>query len=201
MSVDVVAEKIRQKALEDSNRSLKKAETEASEIKKEILNRAEEKKRQILIESESACKSIAQVNELKFKLQARKNNLEARQKVISSTVDVAIDKLRNLEDNKLLNLLENLILKNSMPGRVEIIISKNNFDKYRNLMGQKLQEWQKLLSQKFAVNSELIIKVGDFASDSVILSGENWDIDCRFDILIKDILEKNERQISKILFK
>ena len=179
---DSILEQAQAEARAISNKYDRKAEELRQNIIDKAKKNAEEKKRRIL--------SMAQ-------LENRKAHLQAKQEIIDSVFQKAMDKLMKMPDKDYQKLIGNMLIKSVNTGNEEIIISKKDeklfTQDFLSKIGETLKEQGKAANLK--VSKQKRQMVGGF-----ILKSANMEVNNTFDSLINMEREELETEIAKILF-
>jgi V/A-type H+-transporting ATPase subunit E len=182
----IQAEKIIAQAEDNANNIIKKGEKEADNIKNVILykNRQESflKKSKILTEAN---------------LKAKKTILLEKQNIIEDVFDKALEIILKLNDREYHNFIKKLILDNIEIGDETIFIGSSDQRKISQSFIEDINKELKSKGEKGELKlpaSHLTIKGG------VIIGSGKIRKNISLELLLKDVREESEMQISKILF-
>ena len=180
------AEKIIAQAEDNANDIIKKGEKEADNIKNVILykNRQESflKKSKILTEAN---------------LEAKKTILLEKQKIIEDIFDKALDIILKLNDKEYHDFIKKLILDNIEIGDETIFIGSSDQRKISESFIEDINKEIKSKGEKGVLKlstSYLPIKGG------IIIGSGKIRKNISLELLLKDVREESEMQISNILF-
>jgi V/A-type H+-transporting ATPase subunit E len=182
----IQAEKIIAQAEDNANDIIKKGEKEADNIKNVILykNRQESflKKSKILTEAN---------------LEAKKTILSEKQKIIEDIFGKALEIILKLNDKEYHNFIKKLILDNIEIGDETIFIGSSDQRKISESFIEDINKELKSKEEKGILKlstSYLPIKGG------VIIGSGKIRKNISLELLLKDVREESEMQISKDLF-
>jgi len=182
----IQAEKIIAQAEDDAHNIIKKGEKEADNIKNIILYKnnqeASLKKSKILTEAN---------------LKAKKTILSEKQKIIKDVFDKALEIILKLNDKAYHNFIKKLILDNIEIGDEIIFIGSSDQRKISQSFIEDLNKELKSKGEKGVLKlstSYLPIKGG------VVIGSGKIRKNISLELLLKNVREELEMQISKILF-
>ena len=182
----IQAEKIIAQAEDDAHNIIKKGEKEADNIKNIILYKnnqeASLKKSKILTEA---------------KLEANKTILSEKQKIIEDVFYKALENILKLNDKAYHNFIKKLILDNIEIGDETIFIGSSDQRKISESFIEDINKELKSKGEKGELKlsaSHLPIKGG------VVIGSGKIRKNISLELLLKDVREELEKQISKNLF-
>jgi len=182
----IQAEKIIAQAEDNANNIIKKGRKEADDIKKKILYKfnqeASLKKSKILTEAN---------------LEARKTILLEKQKIMEDVFANASESILKLDDKNYHNFIKKLILDNIEKGDETVFIGSP--DKNR-ISKDFIQDINKELKAK-GKNDELKISTSYLPiKGGIIIGSGTIRKNISLELLLKNVREESEMQMSKILF-
>ena len=180
------AEKIIAQAEDNANDIIKKGEKEADNIKNVILYK--NKQESLLKKS----KILTEAN-----LEAKKTILSEKQKIIEDIFAKALEIILKLNDKKYHNFIKKLILDNIEIGDETIFIGSSDQRKISESFIEDINKELKSKGEKGILKlstSYLPIKGG------VIIGSGKIRKNISLELLLKDVREESEMQISNILF-
>ncbi len=182
----IQAEKIITQAEDNANNIIKKGEKEANNIKNVILYKNKQeaslKKSKILTEAN---------------LKAKKTILLEKQKIMEDVFDKALEIILKLSDKEYHNFIKKLILNNIEIGDETIFIGSSDIRKISESFIEDINKELKSKGEKGVLKlstSYLPIKGG------VIIGSGKIRKNISIELLLKDVREESEMQISKDLF-
>lgn len=182
----IEANKIIDKANNKAKEIKEKGEKEARDIKSKILNRIDQ---EILLKKG---KIITEAN-----LEAKKNILSAKQKIIEETFNKALEKITNLDDKPYCNFIKKIILDNIEKGDETIFISPLDKDRvskdFIRDINYELEAKGKKGNLKLSP-SYLQIKGG------VVIGSNNIRKNSSLELIFKKVREELEIKIIQYLF-
>lgn len=131
------------------------------------------------------------------KLEAKKLVLEAKQEMVSKAFELALEKLKNLDDDKYVDFLSNLAVEARRSGNEQILLSENDRNKYGTQVvasaNKKLQDNGKTANISLSDEAAKI-------EGGLLLKENNIEMNCSFEMLLR--LKKDElaTEVSKVLF-
>lgn len=192
---------LKERILKDDQKRAEDIIREAEEKANAILNEANAKAETILkdarIKAERAGENRYERIIARAQLDARNNVLTAKQEMIDKVMELAEQKVRNMDKEEYSNLLEELILKSVETGEEEVVFSKD--DKNRIDPGLIARINDKLKSQgkkgMLRVSSETR-KIGP----GLVLKNGGIEINCSIGSQIRALRDSLEGEIAAILF-
>ncbi len=142
MALEDITAKILAKAQEQAERTLSEAEDEISRITERTTARIGKAEagalEKMTVEAASAEERVV----ASAQLEAKMETLSARQKVIDTALDAAVETLANTDETASLSFLERMLLKAPFEGEAELIVSATDM----NLVRRNLDKLQSALS-------------------------------------------------------
>lgn len=130
-------------------------------------------------------------------LEIRRKALDSKREVIIKAFESAETELANLPQEKWEKLISDIVLKCSETGEEKICVPKKDFDKYKNGMLEKLN---KALVEQGKKGALTLCEEPAKFNGGILLIGENSDFDGSFEMILKEIKTKSERNVAEILF-
>jgi len=130
-------------------------------------------------------------------LGAKKTILSEKQKIMEEVFDKALESILKLDNNDYLNFIKKLILDNIERGDENIFIGSSDKDKISNDFIEDINKELKAKNKKGELRlstSYLPIKGG------IIIGSGAIRRNISLELLLKNIREESEMQISRILF-
>lgn len=197
MAIKDIKEKIISNAKIEANKIIDEANNKAKEIKEKGEKEARDIKSKILnkIDQEILLKKGKIITEAN--LEAKKNILAAKQKIIEETFNKALEKITNLDDKPYCNFIKKIILDNIEKGDETIFISPLDKDRvskdFIRDINYKLEAKGKKGNLKLSP-SYLQIKGG------VVIGSNNIRKNSSLELIFKKVREELEIKIIQYLF-
>lgn len=194
-------DKIKQKILEDARAKAADIEAQAQQEADEIIEQAQ---KEAAVKSADALKKAETDGQEIYRrllsvaaLEGRKEILRAKQDMVDSAFQLALDKIINLPDHEYQKLVEDMIVNAATKGNGEILLSER--DKKR-MSGKFLANINKRVKNKgiggsFTMSNDSIKTAGGF-----ILKFGDMEINSTFEILFEMIRPELEGEVVRILF-
>ena len=197
MATNKIVFKIQEEASHELAALLAVAKSKAEASAKKITNAARLKVGEIQAQAELDANESARRQVLIAELEARKNTLESKRKVIEEAFILAEKELAQLTDDKWKKLITGIVLKASETGTEKLCVPAADMEKYT---GGLLAEINAVLVQA-GKKGELTMadKPAKFEG-GVLLIGKNSDVDCSFKTILREVRKKSEREVAAILF-
>ena len=197
MATNKIIFKIQEDASHELAALLAVAKSKAEASAKKITNAARLKVGEIQAQAELDANESARRQVLIAELEARKNTLESKRKVIEEAFILAEKELAQLTDDKWKKLITGIVLKASETGTEKLCVPAADMEKYT---GGLLAEINAVLAQA-GKKGELTMadKPAKFEG-GVLLIGKNSDVDCSFKTILREVRKKSEREVAAILF-
>ena len=125
-------------------------------------------------------------------IERRKALLRAKSEVINEVFQQAYQKIKNLPDKEFLSLIISLIKKEKYAGSEEIMVNKEEFNKYEALIPKINQE----LKTEFKLSKKPALIDSGF-----LMVGKYYDLNFDFMELINEVRREYESKLSEELFK
>ncbi len=186
MEEEIILNKIIEEAQNEANSIILDAEERAKKIEEENnIKAAKQEQEQFEIIKEKITKnSIAQIEKAEF--ESKKAELLERKKYIEIVKEKVKQKLKDLDSNSYINLIDKKISQYKSEKNVEIILPHKNYDEIKNIA--------------ISYGMNVLDKSDDFDLGVIIRCGKieyNFD----FEENMKFMDEEIEKEIDTILFK
>ncbi len=172
--IDKVAARIVSDAQQDASALIAETQARAAELKDAADRHAAELRQALLSEGEDAAEKQYSLLVAAAETEARKDALRVKQEVLSEAFDRAVVYLRNLDAERYVHLLSSLALKASETGAEEIILNREDREKYGGALMEELSRAGKQLT----LSEETRPIVG-----GLILSQGRIEVNCALDTL------------------
>lgn len=190
-------ENITANILKDATKSADDAVNAAKKSAEDIINKAKEEAAEIIKASaEKAQKDAESLKSRKVsaaELQMRKMMLQAKQDAIKNSFNTALEKLKNMPEEKYINYLAEEIIK--VPNNSgTIILNKKDKEK----IGEKLIKLvnEKLNAEKFTLSNNTVNSSGGF-----VLKSGNVEINNTFEAILDSMKDELTNEVAGALFK
>lgn len=195
------AERIIHRILEDARESaasiIAEAEKSAESIEVEAKQSGERKKEQILEqarkEADEQKRRIIGVAEL----EARKEMLTAKQKLISDAFAAALSELAAMDDDAYFRVIQDMLLKLSETGEETVIFSARDLARLPDSFWREVNDALLKEGKKGALKPA---KEAREISGGFILQSEGTEINASFDALLEMSRDDLEPEVAEVLF-
>jgi len=192
-----IKETILEEAKQEKEKIINEAKTQAKEIEARYKSQVDQILGSILEKAKKAAEEKKRRIISMAELENRKGLLKAKQEIIDEVFEKAKKKLKALPDEQYRNLIADMLIKSTITGNEEVIISESDRQRitpeFIKEINEKLKDMGKQGNLRISKTSEDMI--GGF-----ILKSEDVEINSTFDSLIKMEREELETEIAKILF-
>jgi len=168
------------------------ADKAALKVERDILNKAEEEAKRIILSASTEADYKVSTLEMTQEIERRKALLRAKSEVINEVFQQAYQKIKNLPDKEFLSLIISLIKKEKYSGSEEIMVNKEEFNKYEALIPKINQE----LKTEFKLSKKPALIDSGF-----LMVGKYYDLNFDFMELINEVRREYESKLSEELFK
>ena len=168
------------------------ADKAALKVERDILNKAEEEAKRIILSASTEADYKVSTLEMTQEIERRKALLRAKSEVINEVFQQAYQKIKNLPDKEFLSLIISLIKKEKYSGNEEIMVNKEEFNKYEALIPKINQE----LKTEFKLSKKPALIDSGF-----LMVGKYYDLNFDFMELINEVRREYESKLSEELFK
>jgi len=180
------------KGKEEAKQIKAEADKAALKVERDILNKAEEEAKRIILSASTEADYKVSTLEMTQEIERRKALLRAKSEVINEVFQQAYQKIKNLPDKEFLSLIISLIKKEKYAGSEEIMVNKEEFNKYEALIPKINQE----LKTEFKLSKKPALIDSGF-----LMVGKYYDLNFDFMELINEVRREYESKLSEELFK
>jgi V/A-type H+-transporting ATPase subunit E len=180
------------KGKEEAKQIKAEADKAALKVERDILNKAEEEAKRIILSASTEADYKVSTLEMTQEIERRKALLRAKSEVINEVFQQAYQKIKNLPDKEFLSLIISLIKKEKYSGNEEIMVNKEEFNKYEALIPKINQE----LKTEFKLSKKPALIDSGF-----LMVGKYYDLNFDFMELINEVRREYESKLSEELFK
>jgi len=180
------------KGKEEAKQIKAEADKAALKVERDILNKAEEEAKRIILSASTEADYKVSTLEMTQEIERRKALLRAKSEVINEVFQQAYQKIKNLPDKEFLSLIISLIKKEKYSGKEEIMVNKDEFNKYEALIPKINQE----LKTEFKLSKKPALIDSGF-----LMVGKYYDLNFDFMELINEVRREYESKLSEELFK
>ncbi|MGE4588064.1 MAG: V-type ATP synthase subunit E [Acidaminococcaceae bacterium] len=197
MAINKIILKIQEEASQEVADMLEAAKGKAAVSVNKINETAVAKVEEIKEQSELDVAEVARRQLLIAELEARKNTLDRKRKVIEEVFAQAKNELANLPQDKWEKLIVATVLNASETGTEKLCVPAADVEKYKGGLLEKLN----LELVKNGKKGELTLaeETAKFAG-GVLLIGQNSDFDGSFETILREVRRKSEREVASLLF-
>ena len=197
MAINKIILKIQEEASQEVADMLEAAKGKAAVSVNKMNETAVAKVEEIKEQSELDVAEVARRQLLIAELEARKNTLDRKRKVIEEVFAQAENELANLPQDKWEKLIVATVLNASETGTEKLCVPAADVEKYKGGLLEKLN----LELVKNGKKGELTLaeETAKFAG-GVLLIGKNSDFDGSFETILREVRRKSEREVASLLF-
>jgi len=197
VAINKIILKIQEEASQEVADMLEAAKGKAAVSVNKINETAVAKVEEIKEQSELDVAEVARRQLLIAELEARKNTLDRKRKVIEEVFAQAKNELANLPQDKWEKLIVATVLNASETGTEKLCVPAADVEKYKGGLLEKLN----LELVKNGKKGELTLaeETAKFAG-GVLLIGQNSDFDGSFETILREVRRKSEREVASLLF-
>ncbi len=204
MSSQKIIDAILSEAQADCEARLQAARRAAEQSRQEALTAAQENEDRVRGDLARECGDIVARARQSAALEARKNTLVSRRRLIDSAFDGAVGELAELDGEAYAGLITRLVCRAAETGREQLVVPERARVRYEKpfVGGRTMIE---LLNSAYHEQTgrpaafALSAQTGDFRG-GIRLVGEKTDIDCSFEALVAEWRESHEAEVSQKIF-
>jgi len=189
--------KIRDEASQEVAVMLAAAKKKAIASDTKIKNTAQTKVEEINMQAAADADEAARRQVLIAELEARKNSLDSKRKVIEEAFSEAEKELAKLPLDKWEKLITTIVLAASESGNEKLCVPAADVEKYNGGMLAKLNT--ALIEAGKKGELTLASEPAKFTG-GVMLIGKHSDFDGSFATILRDVRMKSEREVATMLF-
>ena len=191
MGAEAIIEKIRKNAAEEAASLRKQGEERAAAAEKQIIDAA------------AAAADLERREQLMTGLETRKNTLASRREVIDEAFQKALSDLCALPEERWAALIRRIVLESAETGRETLLVPEADLSRYRKPFAgdtSMLEQLNAALKEKGLAGELTLSETPAKIRGGVLLSGEKYDVNGSFEMLLSLVREDCEREIYHILY-
>lgn len=197
MAINKIILKIQEEAAQEASELIAAAKNKAAVSANKINDAAITKVEEIKAQSEADAAEAARRQLLIAELEARKNTLDRKRKVIEEVFAQAEKELANLPQDKWEKLISDTVLNASETGTEKLCVPAADVEKYKGGLLDKLNTALVKAGKKGELT--LAEETAKF-NGGVLLIGQNSDFDGSFETILREVRRKSEREVASLLF-
>ncbi len=193
MSIENITQKILDEANVNAETAIKSAETRSSEIISEAKLQAQAIMNTVAEKAEKDAESSKNRKVSAAELQKRKMMLSAKQESIKKGFDVALDKLKEMPEDKYISFMTEEIIK--IPNcEGTIILNRQDKEKIGDKLVKAVND--RLKEEKITLSNDTVQSSGGF-----VLKNGKIEINSTFETLLNAIRDELTYEVANVLFK
>lgn len=203
MGAEAIIEKIRKNAAEEAASLRKQGEERAAAAEKQIIDAASAEAEEILRNAKAAAADLERREQLMTGLETRKNTLASRREVIDEAFQKALSDLCALPEERWAALIRRIVLESAETGRETLLVPEADLSRYRKPFAgdtSMLEQLNAALKEKGLAGGLTLSETPAKIRGGVLLSGEKYDVNGSFEMLLSLVREDCEREIYHILY-
>lgn len=203
MGAEAIIEKIRKNAAEEAASLRKQGEERAAAAEKQIIDAASAEAEEILRNAKAAAADLERREQLMTGLETRKNTLASRREVIDEAFQKALSDLCALPEERWAALIRRIVLESAETGRETLLVPEADLSRYRKPFAgdtSMLEQLNAALKEKGLTGELTLSETPAKIRGGVLLSGEKYDVNGSFEMLLSLVREDCEREIYHILY-
>ncbi|MGB4537049.1 MAG: V-type ATP synthase subunit E family protein [Bacilli bacterium] len=206
MAENKLYEKIIEKGKAEAKAIVTAGEAKAGQIAEEILSAARAEADKIISEAKLRADDRIKTKTIEFEQQARHKLLKAKKELIERVISAAAAKLKELPDEKFVELTVKMLKRESLAGDEIVKVSADEFARYKRLFcsGKEKEGLHDLDKLNDLLGPGLGLRLSSEAVDidgGFILVGRDYDIDLSYEAILSALNESREPEIAKLLFR
>ena len=203
MGAEAIIEKIRKNAAEEAASLRKQGEERAAAAEKQIIDAASAEAEEILRNAKAAAADLERREQLMTGLETRKNTLASRREVIDEAFQKALSDLCALPEERWAALIRRIVLESAETGRETLLVPEADLSRYRKPFAgdvSMLEQLNAALKEQGLAGELTLSETPAKIRGGVLLSGEKYDVNVSFEMLLSLVREDCEREIYHILY-
>lgn len=203
MGAEAIIEKIRKNAAEEAASIRRQGEERAEAAAKQILDAASAEAEEMLRSAKASAADIERRERLMTGLETRKNSLASRRAVIDDAFEKALNELAGLPESRWAALIERIVLESAETGYEVLSVPEADRARYeRPFAGGKpmLDRLNEALKAKGLPGGLTLSDAHAKIRGGVLLSGEKYDVNGSFEMLLSLVREDCEKEVYHILY-
>ena len=198
MSADKLTARIIEDARAEAERIIASAKKEAARLAVDTAEKAEANAAELLEKARVNAAETVRRRMLTASLDARKNSLASRRRVLDSAFEGAAKRIAELSDADAGKLVVSAVLASDASGDEKVCFSKSDEKRFADI---KLVDSLNAALKKAGRRGELSFGgASDRIASGALLVGEITDIDCSFESLLASFREEREQDVARELF-
>lgn len=190
--LDKILEQIALETVNNCNKIIEKAESDAEEIKKKSQLDIKSRTDEIIAASKLECEDIIARGKSSAELFVRQDALKTKQKIISDMIDSAHNHLLNLGDDEYFSLILNMVEKNCQNQQGEILFNSADLSRMPSTFKGELD---KVSHNNLSISNTPINIDGGF-----VLSYGGIEENCSFKAMFESNEEFLQDKVHSLLF-
>lgn len=203
MASDKIISKILENANAQAAQTIEKAKQDAQRSAGAIQKETEARLHEMALGFKSDSKEIQKREALNSGLEERKNMLASKRRVMDMAFERARENMRNLSDSAWADLITKIVVAGTVSDTEYIKVPKKDFKKYLkpfNGGAPFLEQLNQILSANGHERALKLDKNPAWFEDGIMLIGKYSDVNGSFDVLIENIKDALEWDVTQILF-
>jgi len=197
VAANKIISKIEEEASKDKAKILSEAQNKADAIRQKILASAQTTVASIQVQAKNNAEEAGRRQVLIAELESRKKTLNSQREILEEVFTKVEDALNKLPQEQWEKLITSIILGASETGEEKLCVPAGDVAKYQNGFLAKLNSALRAAGKKGSLT--LSDKAAKFKG-GVELEGTTTDYDGSFTSILRDVRQKEERQIAAMLF-
>lgn len=192
--LEKILQKIEKDSLEECTRIIDKAKEEAQELYLEAEKAAIKSKEERLRKVKEDNERKLQIAKKTFELEKRNRVLKAKNDLMNEVIELAISRVRKLQDKEYLPLTKELIRKYSIKGKGVLRFSPNDTVRIQDAFIDEVNSSIKGEDRSLVLGEPLNIE------DGFIIEYEDININCTYESLLRNAEDEIREEVYKMLF-
>lgn len=206
MERSLIYEKIEKKCAQEADKILEEGKIRAAEIKNELIHEAQKEAEAIIKKATDFQKEKINTATIEIEQIARQRSLQNKKNLIDKVLLLALDKLKNLDDQKLKQFVINRLQVEKLQGDELIKVSENDFKRYLKLFSSGHKDGKYYILDKLnqALGENYFLRLANETANidgGFIVIGKKYDLDYSFSSILSAFKDENEVEIAEMLFK
>lgn len=197
--VNKILESANQEAQETIDRANQQAKEQVAEINKDTQKRLDGLKQQFLTD----CSEFEKRSKLNAGIEERKKLLAAKREVMDQAFEVAREKLRNLDEETWKKFITEIVLAGTVTDTEYIKVPEKDYKRFTSRSSNGKTFLEVLNEQLRKAGHDRPLKLDEHPahfSDGIMLIGKYSDVNASFDVILDNMREDLEWNVSEILF-
>lgn len=195
-----VYDKIIQKGEQDALEIKRQGEEKANSLTEQMIKETEERVNKMLHDTNTKNADLVKTKLAELEQNKKQDILTNQKKIIKDTFNVVLEKLCEMNDNELSNLVKHYLKKANLNNSIKIKVNKEDHQRYQDLFSSKHNNNLDILQKEFGYEVELSEEYASIKGGFIIESSY-FDVDNSYEVILENLENNLETVVAQMLFR